>query len=58
MALLFFELGLIGSALGLMIFHKMSLKTHHNYLYQYKRYLSRQDGLILPAWNFLHGSRK
>ena len=28
----FFNLGLIGSGLGLMTFHKMSPKTHHNYL--------------------------
>ena len=28
----FFELGLNGSGLGLMIFHKMSPRTHHNYL--------------------------
>ena len=27
-----FELGLNGSGLGLMIFHKMSPRTHHNYL--------------------------
>ena len=28
----FFQLELIGSGLGLMIFHKMSPKSHHNYL--------------------------
>ena len=28
----FFQLGLIGSGMGLMIFHRMSPKTHHNYL--------------------------
>ena len=30
--MLFLEHGLNGSGLGLMIFHKMSLWTHHNYL--------------------------
>ena len=29
---MFFELGLNGSGLGLMIFHKMNPTTHHNYL--------------------------
>ena len=29
-----FELGLNGFGLGLMIFHKMSPRTHHNYLYK------------------------
>ena len=29
---LFFELGLISYEQGLMIFHKMSSRTHHNYL--------------------------
>ena len=29
---MFFELGLNVSGLGLMIFHKMSPTTHHNYL--------------------------
>ena len=28
----FFELGLIGSGLGLMIFNKMIPRTRHNYL--------------------------
>ena len=28
----FFELGLIGYGFGPMIFHKMSPRTHHNYL--------------------------
>ena len=27
-----FQLGLDGSGLGVMIFHKMSPRTHHNYL--------------------------
>ena len=30
--LVVFELGLSGSGLGLMIFHKMSPRTHHKYL--------------------------
>ena len=32
--LFFFERRLIGSGLGLMIFHKMSPRTHNNYLKQ------------------------
>ena len=29
---LYFELGLDGSGLGLIIFHNLSPRTHHNYL--------------------------
>ena len=58
---LFFKMGHIGSGLGLMSFHKMSPRTHHNYLYQnhwLHRLIYCRKNVVVPSQHYLNTERQ